>query len=408
MNAHSLCISLSMIITPVALAIEGPTPCVERALSFQEISPAPSPDQDHPAANPWPSLGGTVRVWAAPDNGVPDPQTAVRVLGSNILIQAFWSSTEDPRSTTTTQMGSYGLLVPTVTGRLVADLISPDAIVVSDLPNTGTRSCGESCSAYTVESDWDIEQSLQYDFELGLTTSTETLAAGNAYVHAQASIEWIRSVVSDWVAMPSENAFPGAQEKLEVHTNIGSTILPEVACWALYHPHYNQIGLGRGGDCGAANAAISTIIRHEFGHLFTRTNKNPRGCAPVWGFAFDEGIADAFAALSLGTSCIGKDWRYPGDCLRDIEVDWQHPSPGNYYQRSRPLSGAFWDLYTSMLAANPAHGARDAKILFVLANLVNEFCWEDIRQNVLDADQAIFVGQYANLIAAAFDSHSIP
>lgn len=402
------------------MAITGPDPCVgsDPSLGVPAWPPVSGNDgQTLPEVAP---LTGSVWIWAAPGDLPPSASTAILALGQNVLVSAYWSDNDPPIDKTTNSLGAYSVNVPTQTGTLVADLVSPDFSVFSAKLDTGTLNAdcngdGDAdCSLYRLTQTWDSDVSLEYDFTLAGNDMDAKTASGNAYLHVNGAIDWVRSVLPSWSA-------DYGQKKLAAVANFPKQCFPPPIgsctyfnCNAFYNPGQNQILLGGGGDCGngktAANGASSTVVRHEFGHLFLRTNpalSTPTACGAEY-YSFDEGMADALAAMSLGTSCIGEGFLGSG-CLRDLDNNSQYPVGGNdEHEKGKPIAAAFWRLREDMIAANPTNGARDAGALFVLALQNNTLCWQSIRSDVLYIDSTIFSGQYATLINAAFDQHSIP
>ncbi len=185
-------------------------------------------------------------------------------------------------------------------------------------------------------------------------------------------------------------------------------------CNAFYDPYRFEILIGAGGDCSGGvtyqNAAVSTIVRHEFGHLFLRTNDDlvQTNCGRAYYRSFDEEIADAFAALSLGTNCVGQGFRGPG-CVRDLDNEAKYPAEiSTPHAGGKPIAAAFWHLREAMVAQNPANGARDAGILFVLSVQRNAACWDGIWSDLIFVGDTIFASQYNSLIEEALERHKIP
>ncbi|MDQ7087670.1 MAG: hypothetical protein Q9Q13_07395 [Acidobacteriota bacterium] len=369
-------------------------------------------------------LTGNVWIWAAPDDAPPSASTAILALGQNVLVSAYRSDSDPPIDKTTNPLGQYSVNVPTKTGTLVADLVSPDFSVFSAALDSGTLNAdcdGDGVadgSLYRVTQTWDTDVSLEYDFTLAGNDMDAKTASGNAYLHVNGAIDWVRSVLPSWnPEIPNGN-----QPNLTAITNVPKHCYPPpiggcvyLNCNAKYSPGTNRILTGAGGDCGngqtATNTASSTILRHEFGHLFVRTHSiltNPAACNENDYYGFDEGVSDAFAALSLGTSCIGEGFLSAG-CLRDLDNETQYPVNGtDSHAKGKPIAAAFWHLREDIIAANPTNGARDTKALFLLALQNNTACWDSIRSDLVEVDSSFFSGQYSALINAALNRHNIP
>lgn len=154
------------------MAFTGPDPCVE--VDDDYLTPT------------WPAISGTdgtllaevapltgnVWIWAAPDDAPPSASTAILALGRNVQVSAYWSDSDPPIDKTTNPLGQYSVNVPTKTGALVADLVSPDFSVFSAALDSGTPNADcdgdgvADCSLYRITQTWDTHVSLEYDLTL--------------------------------------------------------------------------------------------------------------------------------------------------------------------------------------------------------------------------------------------------
>ena len=163
------------------------------------------------------------------------------------------------------------------------------------------------------------------------------------------------------------------------------------------------------GSAQCTNGASPTIVRHELGHAFASALPllDPNTAADYSGF--QEGVADAVAALSMATPCLGRDFLGAGaGCFRDLTAPHLlYPVANNDpHLRGLPLAASFWDLYT-YLGANP-QAQMIVSALFLNALWVNQTGLDPrIYLDVQRADLVLFSGRHRRLIHAAFARHHL-
>ncbi len=166
------------------------------------------------------------------------------------------------------------------------------------------------------------------------------------------------------------------------------------------------------------NGAVSSFLFHEFSHHFTQ--EMGFDCLKT-----DEFFADVMAAYFGDDPRIGKDFFGPGEHRRDLsEPGWIHPAADAncgsgvgtpaFYDRTRPFSGAMWDLRSELIAASPADGADTANHLFFgLLEHYRELGQtqvlldSQIREDLLAVDAALFDPNHETLIKQVFEPRHI-
>ena len=163
--------------------------------------------------------------------------------------------------------------------------------------------------------------------------------------------------------------------QLPVNVNIASTCNANFDGRALNFFH-------SGGGC--VNMAYSDVVLHEFGHAVDAAN----GGRVDPGYS--EGFGDALAMLGTGQSCVGREYKGPGTCIRDgtAVVYWpgamKNPDPhvvGQPYgefvwallQNLRQVQQNVWDPSTltvqltfAAAAANPSSVPDAVMLTFIM------------------------------------------
>ncbi len=184
----------------------------------------------------------------------------------------------------------------------------------------------------------------------GDPASEFTVAEGNAFYVVSRSRNWL---------LDHAAGLPAAEFPVVVHVNVAGS------CYSAYLPIFQTIQLTRAGN-GCRNSAYGTLLAHEYFH---HIEEHIPGVAE---FEVEEANADIFAAFCFDDPRIGPDFETVGTSLRDLEPDAIYPvASSSAAIRGLPLSGAFWDLRTELIAslgmADGADAAAELWLTWVLA-----------------------------------------
>lgn len=352
------------------------------------------------------ALVGTVDAWTT-EGFLPPVLGEAKIQRSPDVFVESINPFLPPYETTANYQGLWKLQVPFASGTLRSDYHSEELRIWSMLDGSGTEELCENGVCYDVfrqYGDWDFHVGeSRLSFLLGdmheQGPTEYSAAAGNAYVHTKASIEWIRSFLEQW----DMEGLPG----LSALTNVSL-----FSCNAFYSPSLNRmLFMASQGDC--SNTSYSTVNRHEFGHAYVTTlplHDDPDQLEDYAGF--HEGMADTLSALSLDTPCIALDLSGENTgCLRDLEESdaiypIDDPSP---HVRGRPLSAAYWKLHQMLKAEYADDGLKYSKQLFLQASQLNTTgLSRKIGQDVLDANEILFDDPLIDaMIISAFSAHGL-
>ena len=232
------------------------------------------------------------------------------------------------------------------------------------------------------------------------------VAMANAYSHLTATEDWIQGSLPDW-EKPDSVAFVN---------------LDSVECNAFVYMGTSIMNFGLATeDC--PNTAYSSVVRHEYGHVWIETfwpvdQEDPTAWAEGVDIAgFHEGVSDTLAALSMDTPCMGKGFFAPGECGRRIdEPDVGYPLDMLEYpdahHRGKALSGAFWDLRTLLVDLyGETEGREVAKDLFLhavyRAGIAGTGLSYHLVEHAVDVDYELHQGDHEALILDAFGRHGL-
>jgi len=227
-----------------------------------------------------------------------------------------------------------------------------------------------------------------------------THSSRTTYYHVNRAAEWARARSdSNWLS-----------QSLDSNVNINS------ACNAFWSGSINMYRSGSG--CGNTGE-IAGVINHEWGHGVDDNDANGQIAGPS-----GEGIADVYAALTTGDSCIGRGFFDNGNCsgygdpcndcsgIRDIDfgqrnsgqphdVVWSNANCGNIVHcKGAVYSEAIWDLKARDLPAmgqdsNQAHTLTSYLTLIGAGNVSTWFT-----QTGDGTDGCSGTGGYMNYLAA--------
>jgi len=303
--------------------------------------------------------------------------------------------------------GNFFAFVSSRTGTVASDYFS-HFIRVYSLSDTGTETeeyAGLTLGKHRVEVPWSFP-SLNPNIQLGSdrtgAVTTETLAAGNTYVHMAEEFAWIRSFdeLSNFQFLPAFNSV----------TNV-----PMMPCNAFYSREYNRLVLMAGrGQC--PNTAYSTIIRHEGGHafLFSLGIADPTLVDDF--YSLHEGVSDTIAALSLDDPCIGNDlFGLKSGCGRNIAAtnyQWQPGAQDEPHTEGLAFAGAFWKIHSELKQRfGQLEGSEISKSLFLKSVLLIAEHHTGLNPamtvDVLEADFLLYNGAHQELIIQSFAAHNL-
>ena len=251
-----------------------------------------------------------------------------------------------------------------------------------------------------ITSRYDLSVARQYDVFFN-SVDISDVSTINAYYHALKAEQW------------------ATQKELWQGTKISVRANFFPFCNAQFFPVIDWILLGQESTwtvnnqtVPCANTAYSTIIQHEYGHAFLNS---------IIGYpipinvqdpnAYHEGIADAFSSFSLNTPCLGEDLFGTGSgCFRNMEDDFVYPVNSNdVYNRSRPLSGAFWDMREQIIKEKGYEKGSDvAHTLFIETIKSHDSGLNpSIRDVLLEKDTLYFKSEHHKIINETFSAHGL-
>lgn len=207
-----------------------------------------------------------------------------------------------------------------------------------------------------------------------------------------------------WTSFAHELARPAlgptALANLPVRTNINA------ACNAFWDGR--SLNFFRSGG-GCPNTAYSDVVLHEFGHGVDAANGG------IVDGGYSEGFGDALAVLGTRQSCLGRDFRGPGTCLRPATdmVLWPPPAGDDVHDIGRRYAGFVWELVRQLRQSEAdAEAFQLATRLVLGAAMANP-------SNIPDAVRLSFIvdapdgnpahgSPHFRALAAAADSRRIP
>ena len=170
-----------------------------------------------------------------------------------------------------------------------------------------------------------------------------TTAQVNGYVHVNLAHDFYKQ---------RQPGYSGLDFPIACNVNFRQT------CNASFSSEYLCIHFRNAGD-GCANSAFSSIITHEYGHFILHTLGVPQG-------AFGEGFADSLAILLYDDPVIGRDFRGPGNHVRNTETaNVRYPCSGPIHACGQLLAGVWWDIKRAMQKSlGSAKGLETTRQLF--------------------------------------------
>jgi hypothetical protein len=196
-------------------------------------------------------------------------------------------------------------------------------------------------------------------------------------------------------------------------TAIDRPILAQVnvndSCNAYFIPEGDGVlSFFRANPC--ANTAYSTVIHHEYGHFVVWKAFGSAQPMP----AYNEGVADSFAALLTDQPVIGHQFngQQAGPPIRDLSRQvLRYPDDLllEYHHAGLIVGGAFWGLRQSLGAAlGPEAGLERARRLFLAPPMISPGLTLDLLQ-LDDGDGILANGTpHFEQIASAFGRHGMP
>ncbi len=230
-------------------------------------------------------------------------------------------------------------------------------------------------------------------------------------------IHWQRALRAFTAPYPS--VLSGVRFTAEVDT----PAFPFIACaspaGSLWRVRFGAAGVPPGGAAPVANAASSTFVVHEMGHVAWWHTTAPGLWTGADADAINEGVADVFATYVTGQESIGPGWMGPGTGALRTGLNLRQygtlDPEGDAHDAGELLMGAFWQMRVNLMAAmGAAAGADHARALFLDWLLL----FEDTTLDSRILDHLLYLddtdGDFTNgtphlgAITAAFHAHGFP